>query len=551
MATRSASPLARVHALWTLDGVGALEDGVIEAALRDGVAGVRENAVRLAEPRLRRAAPLASRLVAMADDADARVRFMVLGALGSLTTPEAGAARRRLLLANLDDQWMQRAALSAGSDQAPPLFDAIVADGAAALGTASEARAGFVRRLTSIVGARQKPAEVTRVLDAVTADRRSDAAWWRAAALHGLADGGQGRRSARGLLQGSRGGLLALYADPSADVRDGALGLLRLAGPGDDPAWRSAVQRAQDTAASGPDAPRRADAIALVALDRPERRAGWFARFVSPHEPDAVQVAAVVALGRIDPKALAAAPNPAASPGEPPLASSADIGRFLLSRWAGFTPEIRSHAGDVLIADPARATLLVDALTAGTVPPWSLGFWQKQDLVLHDDPAIRAAARAVLEEDPAKRADTVRRYAAALDLGGEPARGAAVFARVCAACHRLGETTGGDLGPDLATVRHRPPVGLLADILLPSRSIAQKYETYVVERRDGGSAAGLLGAESPTTITLRQGGDRTVVVPRADIKTMTVSPVSTMPADLDRAISPDEMADLLAFIRRP
>ena len=145
----------------------------------------------------------------------------------------------------------------------------------------------------------------------------------------------------------------------------------------------------------------------------------------------------------------------------------------------------------------------------------------------------------------------MRRYAAALDLGGEPARGAAVFARVCAACHRLGETTGGDLGPDLATVRHRPPVGLLADILLPSRSIAQHYETYVVDRGDSRTDAGVLAAQTAATITLRQAGDRAVVIPRAEIRTMTVSPRSTMPADLDALVSPDQMADLLAFIRRP
>jgi putative heme-binding domain-containing protein len=156
----------------------------------------------------------------------------------------------------------------------------------------------------------------------------------------------------------------------------------------------------------------------------------------------------------------------------------------------------------------------------------------------------------VLEEDPRKRADTVRRYAVALDLTGDPARGEQVFSRACAACHRLGETAGGDLGPDLATVRHRPPMSLLADILLPSRSIAQHYETYVVERAGSGTAAGVLGAETPTTITLRQGGDREVVIRRADIRKMAVSPQSTMPADLAQAISPEEMADLLAFVRR-
>jgi putative heme-binding domain-containing protein len=204
----------------------------------------------------------------------------------------------------------------------------------------------------------------------------------------------------------------------------------------------------------------------------------------------------------------------------------------------------------VLIDDPARARLLVEALAAGTVQPWSLGFWQKQDLVLHKDPAIRAQARAVLEEDPRTRTETVQRYAAALDLSGDPARGVAVFTRTCAACHRRGETPGGDLGPDLAAVRHRPPASLLADILLPSRSIAQRYETYLVARRNGETDAGLLGAQTATTITLRQAGARELVIQRAEIATMAAVPQSTMPADLATLISPAEMADLLAFIRR-
>jgi putative heme-binding domain-containing protein len=370
---------------------------------------------------------------------------------------------------------------------------------------------------------------VARVVDAVATARGDDAAWWRAAALDGLAQGARGRRSAGTVLRGIRARLLALHDDPAAAVRAGALGLLRLAGPGADEGWQAAVRGATTTAEQDADARRRADAIALVALDRPERRAEWLARFVSPHEPEAVQIAAVAALGRVPGDATA---------------------RLLLSRWAAFTPDVRSRAADVLIDDPAGARLLVDALTAGTVQPWSLGFWQKQDLVLHKDPAIRAAARAVLEEDPQKRADTVRRYAAALDLAGDPARGEPVFARVCAACHRLGSTAGGDLGPDLASVRHRPPMSLLADILVPSRSIAQHYETYVVERAGGDTAAGVLGDETPTTITLRQGGGRDVIIRRDEIRKMAASPLSTMPADLDKAMSPEEMADLLAFIGR-
>src|SRR5207244_13598684 len=48
----STSPLGRVHALWTLDGLGKLEPSLVTKALDDPVAGVRENAIRLAEPYL-------------------------------------------------------------------------------------------------------------------------------------------------------------------------------------------------------------------------------------------------------------------------------------------------------------------------------------------------------------------------------------------------------------------------------------------------------------------------------------------------------------------
>jgi putative heme-binding domain-containing protein len=530
MVATSANPLARLHALWTLDGLGALDDATIAAAMGDAAPGVRENAVRLAEPRLRGSTPLASRLVRLAaSETDARVRLGVLGALGSLTTADAAAARRALLFAHLDDRWMQAAALSAGSDQAPALLDTVLGGRAGQLSVASETRAGLIRQLASIVGARQQAAEIRRVIDAVAAARRTDAAWWRAAALEGLAEGARGRESARTTVAAARPALLALFAETAAPVRAGALRVLRLAGPGEDAAWSAAVQRAVRAAEGKLDAQRRADAVALVALDRPERRADWFARFVAPHEPEAVQIAAVTALGRV---------------------GAADLGPFLLARWPAFTPGVRSQAAEVLIADAARARLLVAALKAGKVPAWSLGFWQKQDLVLHDDPAVRAAARAVLEEDPQQRAATVQRYAAALDLAGDPGRGAEVFARACTQCHRLGATPGGDLGPDLATVRQRPPMSLLADILLPSRSIAQRYETYMVERRNGGWVSGLLGAETPTAISIRQGGEQTLVVPRADIASMEVSPVSVMPADLDAVVSPAEMADLLAYMRR-
>src|SRR5262249_23568663 len=62
LAQEGATPTGRAHALWTLHGLGALKDSVIEHALKDASDGVREQALRLAEetlassPRLRAAA---------------------------------------------------------------------------------------------------------------------------------------------------------------------------------------------------------------------------------------------------------------------------------------------------------------------------------------------------------------------------------------------------------------------------------------------------------------------------------------------------------------
>jgi putative membrane-bound dehydrogenase-like protein len=545
LASAPTTPLGRLHALWTLDGLGALDADVIARALDDSDPGVRENAVLLAE--LHGSVPgLDGKLAALAADADPRVRFQVLATLGGLDTPVATAAHERLLLGAIDDSWMQVAGLTAGSDRAAGYFARVTQGAQRITDRQTPGRAEFINRVASVVAARQRAPEIETVVRTVAepvgdsggtpcTDRAREAAdgcggaWWRAAALEGLAAGSRGRRSARASFESSRGKLVALADSPSPTVRTGALDLLAIAGVGEDAAARESLSRAETAARTRTaDEGKRADAIRLLALDAATDRTTLFASLVDPHEPETVQVAAVRALGRRSGKA---------------------IGTLLIDRWAHFTPAVRSEAADALLADDARSWLLIDALKAGTVQPWNLGFDQKRRLIMNVDDAIRAAARALLEDDPRQRGQIVQRYAAALDMAGDAGRGAQVFQRACAVCHAIGGK-GGDLGPDLGTVRHRPPLLLLGDILLPSQSIAQKYETYLVERTSGATESGVLAAQTPTSITLSQGSAQPITIPRAEIRKITVSPQSSMPADLDKLVTPEEMADLLAFLRR-
>ena len=240
-----------------------------------------------------------------------------------------------------------------------------------------------------------------------------------------------------------------------------------------------------------------------------------------------MQIAGVTALGRI--------------PG-------AGTPAFLLAKWPTLPSNVRTTAATVILARREGSIAMLDALQQGTVKRWMLNFGHTRSLIMHRDEGIRATARTVLEEAPEARAARMARYAAALGGRGDAAQGAGVYTKNCAMCHQVDGKNGVEIGPDLSTVRHQPMPVLLANILEPNRSIAQHYETYSVERTAGDPLVGVIGEQSPTSITFRQGPGITTTVRRSDIKAMTVVPQSIMPETFAEQITPDDMAHLLAFL---
>src|SRR5207244_5259370 len=74
MARSSPRPLARLHALCTLDGHGALEQALLEDALTDENAGVVRQAIRLCETHLKNAPGLSHKLATLGTHPDTQVR---------------------------------------------------------------------------------------------------------------------------------------------------------------------------------------------------------------------------------------------------------------------------------------------------------------------------------------------------------------------------------------------------------------------------------------------------------------------------------------------
>ncbi|MBO0933863.1 PVC-type heme-binding CxxCH protein [Fibrella aquatilis] len=132
---------------------------------------------------------------------------------------------------------------------------------------------------------------------------------------------------------------------------------------------------------------------------------------------------------------------------------------------------------------------------------------------------------------------------------GDLERGRALFygKAICSTCHKI-QGEGGKLGPDLTSIqRDRSSHDLLEAIVYPSVSFVREYETYRVSTKMG-DHTGIIQEQTPTALVLGTSQTTSVRIPRADITSMTLQPTSMMPQGLDQLMTPQDMADLMAFL---
>ena len=202
---------------------------------------------------------------------------------------------------------------------------------------------------------------------------------------------------------------------------------------------------------------------------------------------------------------------------------------------------------DVLTKRPERAVMLLNAVKSGSITAAEIDASELAALRTHVDAGVRELAAQVLPAPAAERDKVVESFRPALDLSGDGSRGRTIFQQRCLSCHRAsGE--GFALGPDLSTVRNAGREKLLVNILDPSREVQPNFVSLLVETTDGESVLGVVTSDTQAGITVRQAYGRETTVPRAKIKRMTSQGKSIMPDGLEVGLTPQDVADLLAFV---
>lgn len=492
-------PLARLHALATLEGLQRLTGDIVAAALADGHPGVRRHAVRLSEGLSHDHARLLPLLAALVNDEDPQVRLQLAYSLGEYGGAEPGTLLGRLASGHPDDRYLVAAAQTSLNDgNLVAAFDAMLSPDGGDPAAVSE----LARRTLGVAASMASPEVIQTLLRHLSPASGGTYAAWQ---LEGWADVLKTLK-ARGLAAGE------ILDRPTLDELS------------------AAVQQARSLIGD-----EEASEIARIA---------GIALVVQVAQSESGELAPIAALlgPQHSPRLQRAAVEQLAKTNSPRVAS------MLIDEWATFSPSLRDRVLEVFLARPPWCDILLDAMEQQIIDANELGVAHRQRLVEHSDPKIAQRSAALLAMPTSRnRGNVLANYQATLPSKGDVSRGHTLFLKHCSNCHQL-EGAGHAIGPDLAALNNKSAEALLVAILDPNRAVEDKFLEYAVSTADGRVVSGMLGEEASSSITIQGQEGKSQTILRDDIEQLRSTGKSLMPEGFEQVLRPQDVADVIAYV---
>jgi putative membrane-bound dehydrogenase-like protein len=218
------------------------------------------------------------------------------------------------------------------------------------------------------------------------------------------------------------------------------------------------------------------------------------------------------------------------------------------------SPPLRSACLAALAGNRAGTIWLIDAQAKKTLPQPLVA---EAGQLVRNSPYADLRNRALLAFPAPGKLDP-KKLPAIAELArraGNAERGKQVWAASlggaaqCAKCHTV-RGVGGQVGPDLSMIGKKgSKENLFESILDPSKAIADQYIQHQITTTAEVTVSGLLVAETPEAITLRDANGKDTVIPRKDLDgPVRKLKVSIMPQDIVAALTEDELTDLVAYL---
>lgn len=426
----------------------------------------------------------------------------------SLASEAVIEARAKAISTYPDDAWMTRAVLSASTHSAGAVLAKVVTQGELIKNYSAE-RMDALRSLASASAAAGDKEDFAFALQSVQ-HQAGKLAWWKPAVLQGLAEGlpkSGGKLGAKTLA--------AFIAKPPTEYQAAATEI-------------SALLILVDAVMSDSKAPldQRLAVMPLLAQRPWEKAEPVLRTLLADGQPAELQTASLAVLKKYG-------------------AEKASPLVYDLLPSAG--PTVRPSLVTLLTSNPKTALALFKRMEQKEFSPALVDVetrWRYQ----RGTGELRDLAVKLFGQASEDRAAVIASYMESTQMKGDVAKGQQVFSMICITCHKHGEI-GVEVGPPLSDVKAKPPEALLSDILDPNRMVEARWCAYTVETLDGRAMSGLIVAESTDSVTLKMMGGLSETIQRSQIKKMVSTDKSLMPPGLEAAITKEQMADLLAFLR--
>lgn len=217
-----------------------------------------------------------------------------------------------------------------------------------------------------------------------------------------------------------------------------------------------------------------------------------------------------------------------------------DESKPLAVRSAAVTALGKSRPGEQFLLDGVKAKKL----------PADLNFTLANVLFASVDPTVQAAAAEHLQLPASANAKPLPPLAELVKMPGEVAHGKELFhgTATCSKCHVVnGE--GREVGPNLSEIGSKlSKEAFLVAILDPSAGISHNYETFIAATEDGKVISGLLVSKTDDEVVLKDANAIVHTLKTAELEELRKLPISIMPADLQKTLSPQDLVDIVEYL---
>lgn len=233
------------------------------------------------------------------------------------------------------------------------------------------------------------------------------------------------------------------------------------------------------------------------------------------------------------------------------MVENASAPTVMLSRYESLSPEDRRAVIETLATRKRYAEALLDAVKSKAV--------SRDDVPAHVARSLNSILgdrfievfgefKQVAKNRERQIAKYKKMITPAAIATADASRGRAVFKKTCASCHLLyGE--GAKIGPDLTGSNRANLDYILLNSVDPSYDVPDGYKMVLIQTIDGRVINGVVAEEDANRVVLKTVEQPQVIVAKADIDSRTISPKSMMPDGQLEQMKPQELFDLIKYLR--